>query len=188
MNNFKNVLPKSEYAKLSKLYKFCYNAFVFIYKVDNSLVDQFNFIINYILHKEIEKNIMHNQMCLGRTDVLFINELDLFYINLAGCDIILEDVLLEYRVLHNPKKKKKYTIIQTFDLELKEGEDIFDKIFKRVNADYIKNVYKIIFYIELLNKTTFSKEIINNIKIKLNNYQLKNNSEIDNKINKIDNK
>ena len=49
MDNLKNILPITEYKKLDKLYKFGYNTFIFIYKIDNSLVDQFNFLYNYIL-------------------------------------------------------------------------------------------------------------------------------------------
>lgn len=174
MNNLKTSLPKSEYDKLNALYKFSYNTFVFIYKIDNSLVDYFNFIINYILHKEIENNIMHNDICLGRTDVVFINELDIFYIKIAGNDLILEDVLLEHRLLHNTNKKKKYSILQTFDLELEPNQDIFDKIFKKANAEYIKNINKILFYLELLNKNNISKETLDYIKNRINNYQLNN--------------
>lgn len=174
MNNLKTSLPKSEYDKLNALYKFSYNTFVFIYKIDNSLVDYFNFIINYILHKEIENNIMHNDICLGRTDVVFINELDIFYIKIAGNDLILEDVLLEHRLLHNPNKKKKYSILRSFDLELEPNQDIFDKIFKKANEEYIKNINKILFYLELLNKNNISKETLNYIKNRINNYQLNN--------------
>jgi hypothetical protein len=180
MDNLKNTLPKSEYDKLNKLYKFCYNSFLFIYNVDTTLVNQFNFIINYIIHKEIEKNIMHNEICLGRTEVLFVNELDIFYINMAGNNLILEDILIKNRVLHNPLKKKTYSIVQTFDLELKEYEDIFDKMFKKAGIEYIKNVLKIIFYLEILNKNDISKDIIRDIKKRVMNYQLKNYQEIDN--------
>lgn len=174
MEHLKNTLPKSEYDKLKKLYNFCYNIFVFIYKIDNSLVDYFNFIINYILHKEIENNIMHNDICLGRTDVVFINELDIFYIKMAGSNLVLEDILLEQKLLHNPNKKKKYSILQSFDLELEPNQDIFDKIFKKATIDYINKIYKILFYIELLNKNDISKETLTNIKNRINNYQLNN--------------
>jgi len=172
MDVLKHTLPKSDYDTLHKLYEYSYNTFAFIYKIDNGLIDQFNFIINYILHKEIEKNIMHNKICLGRTEVIFINTLDVFYIKLAGQDIILENILLEHK--SHKKSKKKYTIVNQIDLELVESDDIFDKIFKNASVEYIKDIFKIIFYLELFNNNIISKEIIDNIKIRLNNYQLKN--------------
>ena len=108
MDKIKQILPTTEYKKLDKLYKFGYNTFVFIYKVDNSLVDQFNFLYNYILPQEINKNIMHNEICLGKSDVLFINELDIYYIKMAGHDLILENILIDYRTSYNPEKRKHY--------------------------------------------------------------------------------
>lgn len=174
MEHLKNTLPKSEYDKLKNLYNFCYNIFAFIYKIDNSLVDYFNFIINYIIHKEIDNNIMHNDICLGRTDVVFINDLEIFYIKMAGSNLVLEDILLEQKLMRTNKKKKNYNIIESFDLKLEPGHDIFDKIFKKATEDYINKIYKILFYIELLNKNDISKETLINIKNRINNYQLNN--------------
>ena len=172
MDKIKQILPTTEYKKLDKLYKFGYNTFVFIYKVDNSLVDQFNFLYNYILHQEINKNIMHNEICLGKSDVLFINELDIYYIKMAGHDLILENILIDYRTSYNPEKRKHYKIVETFNLVLTEGEDLLDMIVKNCSEEFINNSLKIIFYLELLNKNIISSDIIENFKNKLNNYQL----------------
>lgn len=172
MDNLKNILPITEYKKLDKLYKFGYNTFIFIYKIDNSLVDQFNFLYNYILHQEINKNIMYNELCLGKSDVLFINELDIYYIKMAGNNLILENILIDYRTAYNPEKRKHYKIVETFNLILTEGEDLLDMIIKECSEIFITNSLKIIFYLELLNKNVISTDIIEDIKNKLTNYQL----------------
>ena len=44
----------------------------------------------------------------------------------------------------------------------------FDKIFKKATSDYINKIYKILFYIELLNKNDISKETLTNIKNRIN--------------------
>ena len=92
------VLPISEYKKIEDIYNFIYNLYVFIYQVDYELFNDTNFICNYLIHKQINKDIMYNKLSFGVTNIKFVNSLQIYYINIAGINILLENIIIDKKL------------------------------------------------------------------------------------------
>ncbi len=154
-----NTLPKSEYEKLDNIYNFIYNIFVFIFQVDKTLFDDTNFICNYIIHKQINKDIMYSKLCYGTTNIKFVNSLDVYYINLAGIDILLENVVIDKK----SKTELPYNIINIINTaEINE-----EYLLRNLNKKSTNNYLKILFYLEIFNTPSYniiSKDIITDLK------------------------
>jgi hypothetical protein len=185
MDKLKESLPTTEYNKIYKLYQFSYNVFLFIYKTDNSLIVQYNFILNYILYKYINEEIMHVDLCYGKSNVVFINSIYIFYIKIAGVKLILENIMIEYKnSKFNPAMPKvKYSVSDEVAVSQFNDKDVLEGILEDFEIDYVQNYLKIIFYIELFNKDNIPKDLLNEIKKKLQKSMIENsNKTVDNKI------
>lgn len=150
------ILPLSEYSKIYDLYDFIYNIFIFIYQVDFLLFADTNFVCNYLIHKQINKDIMYNKLCFGMTDIKFVNSLKVYYINIAGTNILLENILIH----KNSKTDVPYiinNIINDVDIDN-------EYLLNNLNIDLVDNYFKILFYIELFNKNNISENIITEFK------------------------
>lgn len=166
-NNFKilfNHLPITEYIKIKDIYEFIYNVYVFIYQIDPILLNDTNFICNYLIHKHINNEIMYNKLCFGLTDIKYVNNLKVYYINIAGVNLLLENIILEKKI----NEEIKYNIIQIYNNECTLHSSLNNKNELNIHEENINNYFKIIFYIEILNKNNISKEILTNLKYKLN--------------------
>lgn len=154
-----NILPKSEYEKIDKIYDFIYNIFVFIFQVDKTLFDDTNFICNYLIHKQINKDIMYNKLCYGTTNIKFINSLDVYYINLVGINILLENVMIDKK----SKTELPYNIINIINTtEIDE-----EYLLRILNKKSVNNYLKILFYLEMFNTPSYniiSEDVISELK------------------------
>lgn len=154
-----NTLPKSEYEKIDKIYNFIYNIFVFIFQIDKSLFDDTNFICNYVIHKQINKDIMYNKLCYGSTNIKFVNSLDVYYINLAGVDILLENVIIDKK----SKTELPYNIINIINTT--EIDDEY--LLRNINKKTVNNYLKILFYLEMFNTPSYniiSEDVLSDLK------------------------
>ena len=148
MQSLSNILPISEYKKIDNLYDFIYNIFTFIYQVDYELFNDTNFICNYLIHKQINKDIMYSKLCYGVTDIKYVNSLKIYYINISGINILLENILID----------KKLNAETAYDIKDVINETVDDEyLLENIHAKYIDNNFKILFYMELLNKNNISK-------------------------------
>ena len=155
MQSLSNILPISEYKKIDNLYDFIYNIFTFIYQVDYELFNDTNFICNYLIHKQINKDIMYSKLCYGVTDIKYVNSLKIYYINISGINILLENILID----------KKLNAETAYDIKDVINETVDDEyLLENIHAKYIDNYFKILFYMELFNKNNISKEIILELK------------------------
>lgn len=171
-----NNLPKSEYKKIENIYDFIYNLYLFIYMTDPILLNETNLLCNYLIHKQINKDIMYNKLCFGLTDIIYENNLKVYYINIAGIDILLENVILDKKI----KKTMSYKIIeifnnecdihyllnQNYNEEYKEENKEETEENKKINS--INQYFKILFYMDLFNKDNISSTIIDDLKKELN--------------------
>lgn len=155
MQSLSNILPISEYKKIDNLYDFIYNIFTFIYQVDYELFNDTNFICNYLIHKQINKDIMYSKLCYGVTDIKYVNSLKIYYINISGINILLENILIDKNLNAETAYDIKDVINETVDDEY---------LLENIHAKYIDNYFKILFYMELFNKNNISKEIILELK------------------------
>ena len=155
MQSLSNILPISEYKKIDNLYDFIYNIFTFIYQVDYELFNDTNFICNYLIHRQINKDIMYSKLCYGVTDIKYVNSLKIYYINISGINILLENILID----------KKLNAETAYDIKDVINETVDDEyLLENIHAKYIDNYFKILFYMELFNKNNISKEIILELK------------------------
>ena len=155
MQSLSNILPISEYKKIDNLYNFIYNIFTFIYQVDYELFNDTNFICNYLIHKQINKDIMYSKLCYGVTDIKYVNSLKIYYINISGINILLENIMID----------KKLNAETAYDIKDVINETVDDEyLLENIHAKYIDNYFKILFYMELFNKNNISKEIILELK------------------------
>ena len=179
MDKLKESLPTTEYNKIYKIYQFIYNVFLFIYKTDNNLIVQYNFLVNYILYRYINNEIMHIDLCYGRTDVVFINSIYIFYIKIAGVKLILENILIDYKnnKFSSAIPKMKYNVSDEVVVSQFNDKDVLDGILEDFEIDYVQNYLKIIFYIELFNKDHIPKELLNEIKKKLQKSMIENSNK-----------
>ena len=173
MQSLSKILPISEYKKIDNLYDFIYNIFTFIYQVDYELFNDTNFICNYLIHKQIDKDIMYNKLCYGVTDIKYVNSLKIYYINISGINILLENIMIDKKFNTESKYDIKDVINDTCI-----GEDY---LLENINAKYIDNYFKILFYLELFNKNNISKEIILELKKLLQKILKNHNNDLKNK-------
>jgi hypothetical protein len=193
-----NNLPKSEYKKIENIYDFIYNLYLFIYMTDPILLNETNLLCNYLIHKQINKDIMYTKLCFGLTDIIYESNLKVYYINIAGVDILLENVILDKKI----KKTISYNIIKIFnndcdihyllnqnyneeyniENDTKSNEESnqesnkksHQENFKEKNTEEnikinsINQYFKILFYMDLFNKDTISSNIIDDLKQELN--------------------
>ena len=175
MENLSNILPISEYKKIEDLYNFIYNIFIFIYQVDFELFNNTNFICNYLIHKQINKDIMYNKLCFGTTNIKFVNALDVYYINIAGINMLLENIVIN---------KKSKTELPYSITKIMNNTDINEEfLLENINIKSIDNYFKILFYIELFNKNNISKDVIIELKNLLHKILQKHNNELNNELN-----
>jgi hypothetical protein len=106
-------LPKSEYNKIENIYDFIYNIYIFIYMTDPILLNETNLLCNYLIHKQLDKDVMYNKLCYGLTDIIYESNLKVYYLNIAGVNILLENVILDKKI----KKTMIYNIIEIFNNE-----------------------------------------------------------------------
>lgn len=173
IEHLSKVLPISEYKKINKIYDFIYNIFIFIYRIDSELFNDTNFICNYLIHKQINKDIMYNKLCYGTTDIKFVNSLDVYYISLAGINILLENVMID---------KKSKTELPYNITKIMNNNDIDEEyLLENINNKSIDNYFKILFYIELFNKNNISEDIILELKKLFTKILKKHNKELNNK-------
>ena len=167
------VLPISEYKKIENIYNFIYNLYVFIYQVDYELFNDTNFICNYLIHKQINKDIMYNKLSFGVTNIKFVNSLQIYYINIAGINILLENIIID----------KKLNTEIPYNINEVINDDIINEefILENLNINYVDNYFKILFYIELFNKNNISYEIILELKKLLQKLLKKRNNKESNK-------
>lgn len=109
---------------------------------------------------------MHIDLCYGRTDVVFINSIYIFYIKIAGVKLILENILIDYKnnQFSSAIPKMKYNVSDEVAVSQFNDKDVLDGILEDFEIDYVQNYLKIIFYIELFNKDHIPKELLNEIK------------------------
>ena len=150
------VLPKSEYKKIEDIYNFIYNIYAFIYQVDFELFNDTNFVCNYLIHKQINKDIMYNKLSYGITNIKYVNSLKIYYINIAGINILLENIIIDKTLNTETPYNVNEVIIDDIVNE--------DYLLENININYIDNYFKIIFYIELFNKNNISYDILLELK------------------------
>ena len=167
-----NILPISEYKKIDSIYNFIYNVYIFIYQIDHKLLNDTNFICNYVIHKQINKDIMYNKLCYGTTDIKNVNSLDVYYISLYSINILLENVMIN---------KKSNTELSYNVTKIINNNDIDEEfLLENINKQSVDNYFKILCYIELFNKNNISKDVILEIKNILKKILKKPNNESNN--------
>lgn len=167
------ILPVSEYKKIDDIYNFIYNIYSFIYQVDFELFNDTNFVCNYLIHKQINQDIMYNKLSYGVTNIKYVNSLKIYYINIAGINIILENTLIN--------KKLNTETLYNINEVINDGDISEQYLLENINTKYIDNYFKILFYIELFNKNNISKDIILELKKLLQQILKKHNNDLKNK-------